>query len=471
MSWRDNLRDASFRGVPFKIRSHTYGVGRRNIVHEYPYSDDPYAEDLGGFADDFSIEAYIIQTSDNNYDYFAERDALINALKQKGPGKLVHPFLGDQMVVPVGRQSVTENFDSGGWARFTLSFSLAGDNIFPLEDIDPVGLVDTAAENAINASIDSFYDQYNNSDQAGWVVQSAIDDFADFVSSMKSAVNRIRSTSGSSLEQIKSAFDDARSTMLEAAAYPCQVAGLVGDVFDSVLGLANLVGSGYLGEIAGNCSGQVYFNKLDPNGDQVSRQMGESMTDSLVLVAGNSDNNGFGVSPSNYQSSIGGALDEISVTTATRARQAANRLAMVNMIRAQALIAATRAAIRIEYDSLQDMQTMQNKIIDSLDYLLLRIGDESSSDPYKDYGIYVDHHSLYGAMEDIRADFISAMRQKGLSLSVEIDYEAPPDGITSLQLAYSQYNDLDQENDVYMRNIITNKHPGFMLGDLKLLNQ
>ncbi|EKC3892200.1 DNA circularization N-terminal domain-containing protein, partial [Escherichia coli] len=35
-TWRDNLYDASFRGVPFSVESDEGSFGRRVQVHEYP---------------------------------------------------------------------------------------------------------------------------------------------------------------------------------------------------------------------------------------------------------------------------------------------------------------------------------------------------------------------------------------------------------------------------------------------------
>lgn len=474
MTWRDNLQQASFRGYPFKVLSHDYSVGRRNVLHQYPYKDFPYAEDLGLEADEFKIEGYIIAgpASAIEFDYFQERDNLIAALKTAGPGKLIHPFLGEKLVVTIGRQSIRESFDRGGWARFSMTFALAGESQFPSEEIDPVGAVDDAAEDVINNSSDNFYEQYTQEGQPGWVVQQAYNDFDEFVTSMKSAVSRIRATSGSSLEQIKDTFDDARSTMLEAAAYPCQVAGLVNDVFESVLGLTNLVGDGYLGEVLGHCSGQVYFNKLDSSGEEVSKQMGLSMTDSLVAVAGNSDETGYGVSADVSESTIGGSLVDIAVTTETRARQAANRLAMVNLIRAQAITAAMRTGIRVEYESIAQAEIMQAKLVESLDYHLLKLGDESSSDPYSDFDIYTDNRNLYGSLENLRAVFVKAMSEKGLALGVELTFNQDTiNGINSIKLAYDRYKDIDRESDIYDRNKPTIKHPAFMVGELKVLSE
>ena len=46
-SWREDLRPASFRGVPFLVDESHVVIGRRVVLHEYPLRDKPYAEDLG----------------------------------------------------------------------------------------------------------------------------------------------------------------------------------------------------------------------------------------------------------------------------------------------------------------------------------------------------------------------------------------------------------------------------------------
>ena len=41
------LKPASFRGVPFVVQEGTSHFGRRNQIHEYPFRDTPWVEDLG----------------------------------------------------------------------------------------------------------------------------------------------------------------------------------------------------------------------------------------------------------------------------------------------------------------------------------------------------------------------------------------------------------------------------------------
>lgn len=94
MSWKDNLRPASFRGVPFQVDDDEGTFGRRVQVHEYPNRDKPYTEDLGRATRRFTINAYLVGN-----DFFEARDRLIVAIDTPGPGTLVHPYYGEVAVL------------------------------------------------------------------------------------------------------------------------------------------------------------------------------------------------------------------------------------------------------------------------------------------------------------------------------------------------------------------------------------
>ncbi len=114
--WRAQLQPASFRGVPFLVDSDTLTGGRRGPTHEYPWKDEPYNEDMGLKARDYKFAAYVIGD-----DYFGKRDALINALESNGPGILIHPQYGRQLVRLL-TYSVNHNTEKGREARFDLQF-------------------------------------------------------------------------------------------------------------------------------------------------------------------------------------------------------------------------------------------------------------------------------------------------------------------------------------------------------------
>lgn len=116
MSWRDQLRESSFRGVPFYFQESSKPVGRRVQVHQYPRRDKAFVEDLGGVAKEWSIEAFVFGD-----DYMSVRDDLIEALNSEGSGEFIHPREGS-LWVKAGLGSVSESTSEGGYAKFTILF-------------------------------------------------------------------------------------------------------------------------------------------------------------------------------------------------------------------------------------------------------------------------------------------------------------------------------------------------------------
>jgi len=470
MSWRENLQQAAFRGAKFHVRSHQYEVGRRNVVHQYPFKDKPYVEDLGLDADGFTIEGYVIASTDNGYDYFSARNALISALREEGPGTLVHPYLGERWVSLVGRASIREEFSEGGIAYFTMTFTDAGLAEHPKEIINAVGSVDLHAENLANTSLDTFNDQFDMTDAPFFSRTSMLADMQQFISAAKNKINSIRRAPEAALYSVKSVLDDSLSTMQSALRLPCVIGNAVLDTVDSVLGIANVISTGYLGQIVGQCSGQVIKRTLSLTGDNIPDELGESMTKSMLGVVGHSSITGYG-SPVDESITAQGGLVPISVKSLTTAKMASNRLAFVNLVKGMYLAGAVRSAIRTEYKNQQEMEIVQEVLIESIDYFLAKIGDESASDPYKQYGIYIDNSELYNKTEELRSVFSKGMKEKYFKLPYERTIEVPPDGTTSLHVAYERYEDLNRDEEVFLRNQPVIQHPGFMTEYIKILSQ
>lgn len=145
MSWLDDYRQASFRGIEFYIPGHEVSGGRRNQVTEFPGRDEAFVEDLGRRAKRIAIEAYVI-----GEDYHVQRNKLILALDKKGPGKLVHPYLGD-IQVAITDYSYRDTVQEMGMCRFTITFVEAGVIKFPIKTIDSVTKVATAKESSLDA--------------------------------------------------------------------------------------------------------------------------------------------------------------------------------------------------------------------------------------------------------------------------------------------------------------------------------
>jgi prophage DNA circulation protein len=169
--WRAALLPASFRGVGFFVQSAKTEVGRRNALHEYPQRDDAYSEDLGLRADRFGVEAIVIGP-----DYFRDRDALIAALKTRGPGKLIHPYYGQRNVALAGPVRISESPEEGGLARFSLDFVECADAPQePSAREDTRGAVESAANAAIDPVAEDFAESFSTEGFDAVAEESIID--------------------------------------------------------------------------------------------------------------------------------------------------------------------------------------------------------------------------------------------------------------------------------------------------------
>lgn len=83
------MLDASFRGASFFIQSVTDRYEHAVAVHEYPGRAGAAVEDLGWKARIVPIQAVFW-----GKDYQDKLDNLVKALKQPGPGEMIHPVFG-----------------------------------------------------------------------------------------------------------------------------------------------------------------------------------------------------------------------------------------------------------------------------------------------------------------------------------------------------------------------------------------
>jgi prophage DNA circulation protein len=130
MGWTDatwwlQLQPGSWRGVGFVMEAAEIKAGRRVAVHEYAYRDTVWPEDLGLLPRRFSFQAYL--TGD---DVYQQRDAMLAACEQPGPGTLVHPTMGTIQVVLLDA-GITDRRERGRYVEISFAFVLAGDVRYP----------------------------------------------------------------------------------------------------------------------------------------------------------------------------------------------------------------------------------------------------------------------------------------------------------------------------------------------------
>lgn len=310
MTWRDQLREASFRGVPFYIDSHDARTGRKVVRHEYPMRDDAFVEDLGRRGRSFILNAYVLGP-----DYFADRDRLIDACEEGGPGTLVHPYLGEKQVA-VGDLSVTENVDEGGIVRFTIEFlETAEKALEPRASVDTASAVISAADSAIASVRDAFTTAYRIVSEP----QFALDSLADLL--------------GENGAFIRSTVEPALATAEDVADLVRETASLVENTSLLVRNPEILVDS-----------------VLDVFSAIRSLTGGRSAVTAHLKIAG-----------------FVPATAQPNETTPTRVTERQNQDALTSLIRQSAVIDAAREAPGAEYDSYEDAIAVRDLVIDALD--------------------------------------------------------------------------------------------------------
>lgn len=118
------LRPASWRGVPFGVTSSSITPGRATAVHDYPYRETTWVEDVGSARRPFTISGFLLA---NDVRTFAgsldtQRNAMIAACLTPGPGVLVHPSLGSRTVSLIGGLQMAESVEAGGLIELSMEF-------------------------------------------------------------------------------------------------------------------------------------------------------------------------------------------------------------------------------------------------------------------------------------------------------------------------------------------------------------
>ena len=85
-SWAASLRPASYGGLRFGVQAGRLIAGRKNAVHEYPFRDSSWVEDLGKQARKFEITGFLVENDValNAGGVVAQRNQLLTICEAKG---------------------------------------------------------------------------------------------------------------------------------------------------------------------------------------------------------------------------------------------------------------------------------------------------------------------------------------------------------------------------------------------------
>lgn len=182
MSWRDQLRPASFRGVSFKVDASSAKFGRVGIVHEYAQRDTPAVEDGGRLTRPFGVGGFVIGP-----DYLIQRDRLIQAAETPGPGVLIHPTYG-RLTVFCLELSIDESADSRGSAAVAFRFVEAGQLRFPTAGATGAARATAGAAELKTQARADFVEAFDTSG-AGFQAAEAIEQVDRHLADLRNAFN------------------------------------------------------------------------------------------------------------------------------------------------------------------------------------------------------------------------------------------------------------------------------------------
>jgi prophage DNA circulation protein len=420
--WRLALRPASFRNVPFQVKSAQTQVGRRVALHEYPQRDEAYPEDLGLKADQFTVEAFVLGPS-----YHQARDALIVALKQPGPGLLIHPYYGQRTVTLMPPARISETTDEGGIARFSLDFVEAGENAEPSAREDTQAAVESAADAANTAIAEDFALDFSVAGVQDFVESSALGMAGNVIGTLQSLQRGIVpniSVLSDFQATVSSVVGNLNKLIRAPAAYAQSVLGLVGTL--KALAKSPLVA---LGSYRGMFS-------------------------------------------------YGGSLPRVAGTTASRQRQAANQNAQSALLRRAALIEATRCCSRIEFSVPRtggDSTPLPtyDQVVALRDDLAGRLDDEAAGIVPAPVGngtpetmVVSVSDPVYQALTALRVALVRDIADRAID-APRLASVTLPSTMPALVAAYRIHGDATRTDELIARNKAI-RHPGFVPGGTPL---
>lgn len=395
MQWRDNMKPASFKGVPFEIEQHSLSGGRRTISHEYPQRDIPFVEDMGMKQRAFNISAFVIGEN-----YMAVRDRLIKALETKGSGVLVHPYLGTMTVTAEG-YSMDETMSDGGMATFNIDFVQSEQVKYPENAINPATKINTAGQGAIAKSAVLADKTIKTSFMPSDVLTQLALISAEIAKRMlEEGMNINRSkvvpTVGISgrISEIDNYLKEANRIVNNAVAYAVKPASLVYQ-FTNILSRIPTIVDTPLSAV------RTYVRLFD------------------------------------YVFNYFGLLSWIQ--TSSGAQQMKNAQSLRDSVLVSIVSSAALTATEIEFETNQQAYEVRNSLTAMIDSLLNMITDDG----------------VYEQVFDLKSSTVIAIPPEGVRLQ-DVLYVQVNEPMPSLVFVNDQYGDIDNEEDFILRNKIQN---------------
>ncbi|MEF3100130.1 DNA circularization N-terminal domain-containing protein [Raoultella terrigena] len=445
--WQSQLNPCSFRGVPFAILNEEGSHGRRQAVHEYPYRDTAWIEDMGRGTRRFIIRGFLVQNSlvYGGGDVISQRLALIAACEEKGSGTLMHPTLGEMTVsIPENGLRISGSAESGRSFEFTLMMIESGLKVFAVTGNTASG--ETVRTNylklvstAVLSTIARVKSEIRGVTQGIKTIKGTITFWTSMVDSTISEVTNVSNV-------LSSTFGNNRYGRYNKGAVGGSSGLKVHDADDT--------------EDYQALSGQITAQAvMDRQGvlDKTTNLNTSTTPDAFVQGVADVVNAILG--------SAGGvndkilAFEKLAASISTEYQRAESSQQIAATINTLIIIlcsgAMTSAAADANPTSRDEAENITRRVATQLDTALILAGDRGDDE-------------LYNSLMQVRASFLSAMDliSAGLSELMQINTASP---LPALVLANRLYQDGSRANELIQEANVP--HPAFMPTTMRVLRQ
>lgn len=428
MKWREQLRPASFRGVPFKVESSQQQLGRRAVQTEFPGRDEPFPEDLGRRAWADSLTAYVL-----GEDHLEQAARLADALNKYGPGELVHPYLGTRLV-QIGEVSLSHNTREGGVSTFTIALLEAKPPSTPNEKPN----TDIALQQSCEIAEQSLLDEFEEYFGVEGMTQGLVDELATAYDTAMEAI-----APGQDM------FAKGQDLWAKGQGYLSVGQGWIAKGQSWVGRVANIT------KVFSNpaaLAGGLFYGLRDVMGvfGHVGRSTNKPKSSSAAPAAPSLNVPTTPPTPSAQK--ILDALHNLAAVEATRIKplnltearkeQTAMQGALLDLIHSATVISAAQGSSLVEYQDQVQAEQVQEVFITAIERAQERASD-----------------TVYQHLEQVRVDLIKDLGSRGAGLP-SVTRLTPAHTLPALVQAYQIYGDSRREEQLVARNRIC--HPGFV---------
>ena len=447
--WQSQLRASSFRGVPFAVVAEEGSHGRRQAVHEYPWRDTAWIEDIGRATRRFIIRGFLIQNSQvyGGGDAITQRQSLIAACEAKESGTLIHPTLGELTVsIPENGLRISGSTENGRVFEFTLMAIESGLKVFAVTDSTTAG--DTVNTNYLKL--------------VSTTVASTLARIKGEIRGVTQAINTIKGTVTFWTNMVDSTISEVTN---------------LSNVLNSTFGNTQYgrYSKGPVGGSSSAVSGNTPTADVEDTqalADQVTAQSvmdRKNITDTVDHLNNSTNPDDFVQGVADVVNAILdsagsvndriSALEKLANAISTEYQQSDSSKAISATMNTLIVVlctgAMTRAAADASPTSRDEAEAITQRGSVQLDKALVLAGDRAED-------------GMYGSLLAIRSSFLATMsdRASGLSELIQVTMAQP---LPALTLANRLYQDAARADELVQEARVP--HPAFMPVTMKVLRQ